>query len=210
MTPQNDPLATVSWVAAADNPFGVELLNCCEYSQSMLALSANPAVAESFVLLRNSDGAQHRGKTPERAVTLECTPQYPHMGAPKDGPLFKAETMEDKWDIYLYEGELYFARSWTGSLEYCAAIETTDAAAKLVAITARQEVLGEGDAYPIAVVDFLIRSHVYRQTVPHPLVKALGRDTRKLGLFSFVHYGRHGLYGTFADTTKLQGQPSTA
>ena len=52
-------------------------------------------------------------------------------------------------------------------------------------------------------MDFLIRSHLYGQSVPHPLPKPLGRDPRENALFSFSQYGRHGLYGTFADTKRL-------
>jgi len=53
-------------------------------------------------------------------------------------------------------------------------------------------------------VDYLIRSHLYRLPLPHPLPKSVGQDPRELALFSFSQYGRYGLYGTFADTTRLR------
>jgi hypothetical protein len=205
--PQDDPLATVHWVAAADNPFGVELLNCSAFSQTMRAVTQDSTVADSYAALRRSDGAQYRASMPDGPRTHECSLHYPHQGESRDGPIFKAQTMEEKWDIYLYDGYLYFTRSWTGALEYRAAIEISPAAARVVAVTARQELFEEDDRYPIAAVDFLIRSHLYGWAVPHPLPKSLGRDTRKLGLFSFSQYGSRALYGTFADTTQLQPPP---
>jgi hypothetical protein len=57
---------------------------------------------------------------------------YPFNGESKDGPLFVAQQMEDKWDIYLYESNLYFARSWTGDLVLRAAIVFKE---KVAAIT---------------------------------------------------------------------------
>ena len=40
-----------------------------------------------------------------------------------------AQRMEDRWDIYLYDGNLYFARSWTGELGHRARVEFQERAA---------------------------------------------------------------------------------
>lgn len=39
--------------------------------------------------------------------------------------------------------------------------------------------------------------------IPHPFPLSHGRDRADLALSSFAMYGRRGLYGTFADTTRL-------
>ena len=93
--------------------------------------------------------------------------------------------MDDKWDIYRYDGHLYFARSWTGELEYRATIVFATDGAKVIAVTARREMFESDSLYLIAVVDYLIRSHLYGLPMPHPLPKSLGRDPRQLALFSF-------------------------
>lgn len=210
--PASDPLSGVRWVSASDNPFGVDLLDCRSFSQSMVAVTQDPKVAESYATLRGSSGAQYRGRAPEDSTTCDCDLRYPHKGDTRDGPIFKAEDMEDKWDIYLYDGHLYFARSWTGELEYRANIVFRDNGATVIAVEARRGLVESDPSYPIAAVDYLIRSHLYRQPVPHPLPKSSGQDPRQLALFSFSQYGRHGLFGTFADTTRLrvpaQEQPS--
>jgi hypothetical protein len=199
-----DPLSLVQWVAAADNPFGVELLDCSSFARSMIATTGDPAIADLYARLRKSMGDQYRGCVPETSASCECDVRYPHKGATRDGPLFKAVAMEDKWDIYLYDGALYFARSWSGELEYVARITFCEDGAHVIAVSARKALVDSDPLYPIAAVDYLIRSHLYRMPVPHPLPKALGREPRQLALFSFSQYGRYGLYGTFADTTRLQ------
>ena len=202
-TPAGDPLSGVHWVSGTDNPFGVDLLDCRSFSQSMLAGTQDPKVAERYATLRGSSGEQYRGRTPEDSRTCDCDLHYPHNGETRDGPIFKAEAMEDKWDIYLYAGHLYFARSWTGELEFRAHIVFHHDRANVVAVETRRALVESDPAYPVAAVDYLIRSHLYRLPVPHPLPKSIGQDPRELALFSFSQYGRFGLFGTFADTTRL-------
>ena len=170
----------------------------------MLAVTQDSTVADSYARLRGSTGEEYRGRSPEDARTCECDLRYPHKGDTRDGPIFKAEVMEDKWDIYLYDSHLYFARSWTGKLEYRAMIDFHDDVAHVVGVEARKEVVENDPSYPIAAVDYLIRSHLYRLPAAHPLPKSIGRDPRQLALFSFSQYGRHGLFGVLGDTTRLQ------
>lgn len=202
--PASDPLSEVRWLSASESPFGVDLLDCRSFSQSMLAVTQDPKVAETYATLRGSSGEQYRGRAPEDSTTCNCDLRYPHKGDTCDGPIFKAEVMEDKWDIYLFDGHLYFARSWTGELEYRAHILFHDDGANVVGVEARKTLVEGDPAYPIAAVDYLIRSHLYRLPVPHPLPKSIGQDPRQLALFSFSQYGRKGLFGTFADTTRLR------
>jgi hypothetical protein len=194
----------VRWVSASENPFGVRILDCRSLSQSMLAVTQDPKVAESFGVLRASNGEQYRGRSPEDSETCVCDLRYSHKGNAQDGPVFKAKSMEDKWDIYLYDGHLYFARSWTGGLEYRATIEFDEDGATVNAVEARAALVQTDPFYPIAVVDYLIRSHLYRLPVPHPLPKSAVQDPWRLALFSFSQYGRYALFGTFADTTQLR------
>lgn len=201
----HDPFAAVHWVRASSNPWRVDVLDCTPVAQSMLSWTQDQQIAERFVTLRASNGEQYRGCLPENTATKTCDLNYPPIGDNGDGPLFKAATMEDKWDIYRHGSCLYFARSWTGELIYHAQLADDAIGIRLVAISARRQDVDEGSRYLIAVVDFLIRSHIYLLPMPHPLPQSLGRDARELALHSFTMYGRHGLYGTFADTVGLQG-----
>ena len=76
------------------------------------------------------------GKLFDALKSGKCTAQKP--GQSRDGPLFVARQMEDKWDIYLYDGHLYFARSWTGELVFRAVIEFAAPQAVLTTVEANR------------------------------------------------------------------------
>ena len=198
-----DPLAEVRWIEAKDNPFGVEILDCRPFARTMIATTKDPKVADAYAALRRSTGQEYRGAPPEQEAICPCDLRYGHSGATQDGPLFKSEVMEDKWDIYLYDNYLYFVRSWTGTLEYRARIDFDGQEARVRAVEARRDLVEGDPGYAVAAVDFLIRSHLYGHQVPHPLPESAGTDVRQLAVLSFSIYGRKGLYGTFADTTKI-------
>lgn len=103
-TSASDPLSGVHWVSGNESPFGVNVLDCRSFSQSMVAVTQDPKIAESYATLRGSSGEQYRGRAPEDSRACDCDLHYPHKGDTRNGPVFKAEAMEDKWDIYLYDG----------------------------------------------------------------------------------------------------------
>ena len=200
----SDPRSAVRWISAADNPFGVDILDCRVFSESMIAVTGDPAVAQSYMTLRGASGEDHRGHTPADSKTCECDLRYTRNESPPDGPIFKAQSMEDKWDIYFLGGYLYFARSWTGDLGYRAKVVFRDDCTNVTAIDAPTALFDPDPSYPIAAVDFLIRSHLYRLPVPHPLPKSLSQNPAELAVYSFGQFGRYARFGTFADTTQVR------
>lgn len=200
---RREPFDSVRWLSAQDSPFGVEVLDCRPVAQNATATTESREVAERFVQQRDSDGSGLIARSPEDCIRSACALEYPHEGETRDGPVFKAEEMEDKWDIYLYEGHLYFTRSWTGDLFLRARmVFEPDRARMLEVETARQSYTD--DAAAVRVIDFLIRSHLYGWIVPHPLPEGMGRDPGRLAMASFVAFGRRGWFGTFAETTAIQ------
>jgi hypothetical protein len=199
----SEPRSGVHWVSAGDSPFGVDVLDCRAFSQSMISTTQDQRIADSYLNLRASSGEQYRGCAPENAVACECDLRYPHMAELRDGPLFKAQAMEDKWDIYLYDGYLYFARSWTGLLAFRARVLPDDDGMNVVGVEAGAGVPDGDPFYCVAAVDFLIRSHLLGLPVAHPLPKDVGKDANELTMFSFSQFGRWARFGTFADTTRL-------
>lgn len=204
--PPQEPVTEIEvrWVPASENPWGVDVLDCTSVASSMVATTSSAEVARRFAALRGSFGDEHRGRRPEEAVTLACELSYPHRGETRDGPLHRAVEMEDKWDVFLFEGFLYFARSWTGELCHRAAITFHAEEARVTAVDTRRSLAARDPAFPIAEVDFLIRSHLYGLVLPHPLPSEAAHDPRELVLYSFSRYGRRGMFGAFADTTRLR------
>jgi hypothetical protein len=117
--------------------------------------------------------------------------------------LFVAQQMEDKWDIYLQDGDLYFTRSWTGELVFRAAIAFKNGEAMVSKVEANQAKIVEDTALAIRSVDFLVMTHLLRIEAPHPFRLDLPDDKRTLALYSFSEYGRWAFYGSFEDTTTV-------
>ena len=198
----SDPSSAVHWIPASKNPFGIEVLDCRSVTQTMVSSTGDRKIAETYARLRSCTGREYRGQEPKESRTVEIELAYPPVEKPEDGPVFKAEQMEDKWDIYLYDSLLYFCRSWTGVLAYRAQFNHLDDRSRFVRIDfASQRHEQTEDA--VGAVDFLIKSHLFGAVVPHPLSRSLPRDPYKLALFSFSQYGRRCMYGSFSDTAKV-------
>ena len=191
------------WIGANKTPFGVELLDCSEFCQKMISTARDQAVVEKYMALRSSDGSEYRGKFPQNPVTIGCDLTYPYQDEPQEGTLYKAQVMEDKWDIYLYGLCIYFVRSWTGNLVYMGRVVFEPGLARLHAVIASAEGSGS-DGYSVAAVDYLIKSHLYRLATPHPLPPNYPRDVTQITLFSFSQFGRFARFATFADVTRFR------
>ena len=78
-----------------------------------------------FASGRVSTGAQHKGEEPDDAMTFSREIVFPlsFVRPVREGAVYLAEVMEDKWDVFFYGSALYFARSWSGQLIYRAELE---------------------------------------------------------------------------------------
>ena len=95
-TPEGQ-LPVPRWLGAQENLFGIEILDCRPITLGTMSTTKDPEIARRFLELRGSSGQEFRGVQPKGARSIHCDLTYPHEGQPKDGPLFKAEQMEDKW-----------------------------------------------------------------------------------------------------------------
>jgi hypothetical protein len=192
--------AAVRRLLPADNSFGVEVWDCRGYTQSTAAVSADQRVAETFVTLRASTGNEYRDRTVERAQRLDCSLVYRGVDLVAEGALFKAAQMEDKWDIYIFRPYLYFARSWSGQLQYRATVQIV---AKGIGVTSIDAPSDQDPEFSQRVVDYLIKSHVFGSIAPHPLPAQLPPQPDAIAAFSFSMFGRQCHYASYSDTTRL-------
>ena len=116
------------------------------------------------------------------------------------------QEMEDKWDIYFHEDHLYFARSWTGNLIYRADCKVVGHYLIVSSILAMDEFTFKDDRYAVRAVDFLIKSHLLRMEVPHPLPAIGTDDVRQIVMFSFSEFGRWASFATFEETIEYEQQ----
>jgi hypothetical protein len=128
--PHPDPIGAVRWMDSGDpeNPFGVRIINCFSTAMGLLSLSESLEMTQSYGRLRSDDGRRHIGTFPNNPLIAECELRYAIAEPIKDGRVHTSLAMEDKWDGFLYEGRLYFARSWSGQLVHAADVPFTSSA----------------------------------------------------------------------------------
>ena len=197
----------IRWLEPNENPFGVRMLDCRSYALGRVSTTGSPQVAMTYGKLRGSFGEEYRGKLPNEPRSVVCSFNVPLDRPAEHGPLFKSREMEEKWDIYFYDGYLYFTRSWTGELIHRAAAQAHE---RNVQVTCIESHLNEEtDEYIAQEVDFLIKSHVVGFASVHPLPPSRSAASpEELAAFSYAKYGRRGLYGTFANTLTVKMSPS--
>lgn len=186
------------WLTAddADNPFGVAGFDCRIFTQSMLSTTSDPRIAESFLAERQRTAVEDAGRLPEDAVEAACALSYAYRGEVADGALCKAATMEEKWDIYLRDGRLYFCRSWTGQLVFAAAFAHRDEVISIDRIWT-----SDAPEFSIRQIDYLVRSHLFRNPAAHPLPGDLPREPQAIASYSFSQYGKRCGFGVYGDST---------
>jgi len=181
------------------NPFGIRVLDCRDVTWSMVAATADPKVAERFVLLRGSDGKELIGAPIPDPVRLPTSLRFPHNGASLEGVVFKADAMEIKWDIFIYDSVFLFARSWTGELCYraVAKVGPTEIHITEIECPAKDAEVAASHVY------FLIGTHAMGRVLPHRLPATTPHDPVTMATVSFALFGRLGCYATFENVTGI-------
>jgi hypothetical protein len=210
-SPPQDSDATferLAWLEPHENPFGVRVLDCRPITETFLSASQDAALIRFFGSPEARSGEQFRGQHPEEPIRVACGLVYPLASPLPDGPVFLAEAMEDKWNIYHFAGVLYLARSWTGHLQYTATLDPSPSELRVVEVDACPDNLLGDNAMAIRQMDFLIRSHMLRQVAPHPAPPLLSK--KDIALWSFSQYGRRGLYAAVESAGGLEAEPGAA
>ncbi len=205
-TPPAEDASVPHWVDANDNVFGIRVLDCRPLISRVTAWSANPDVANRFLELRRSDGREHVGRLPEDAIAVHCSLEYAFAGAHDEGALFRAGSMEEKWDMFLYGETLYAARSWTGTLVLAAQCHFLPEKVRVSSIAAGPATASSGPQYVERVLDFLIKNHMSGMIVPHPVRPEQRTESEEhLAVGSFSEFGSRGPFGTFEETRGILG-----
>ena len=193
-----DALPPVGWLRGDASPFPMDVFDCRAAALTHVSMTGDPVIAESFSRLRQSDGTEYIGTTPEDPAYFEIALQIPLHGEElRDGPLFKAEQMEDKWDIYRYGDIYYFVRSWTGTLIHLAHGHVREGVLHIDGIITASQMIDQRDRTFFArEVFFLLFNHVLGIEYPHPMPSYRAGDEDSIVQFSFAEFGRRGWYAT--------------
>lgn len=196
-----DPWDQVAWVEPDAHESGLRCLDCRAVAALPLDPSGLPEQAARFASLREDDGRALVHLRPEDSLSLPAALRLPVPSAEtRDGTLFAAKTLEDKWDVFLFEGWLYFRRSWSGQLIYRATLRTEGTTAVIETVQAPGEAASSDAAFCVREVDYLVKSHLYGLPAPHPLPAELQGSDREIAEFSVQRHGRRALWATYGDT----------
>lgn len=193
----------IGWLEMEVEGQKLKLFDCRAFSLSQMAMTPDREIAARFATSRNADGRELIGRHPESPTTYTSDHIFPRNESPPEGPLFKAIQMEDKWDIFHYEGVFYFARSWTGDLIVRVDIEPAEGGFKLARIECNSSVLPEGE-FALRFVECLLKSHCLDMISPHPLPADIeSKDEIALIGFSFSNFGRRAWFGCYESTVGI-------
>ena len=186
-----------------DNPFGIRVLDCRPLTWNLLSASGDLSVAKSYGQLRNANGRELIGSPIPDAVRFATSLQFPHNGQTLDGVVFKADAMEVKWDIYIYDSVFLFARSWTGELKFRAWATVGNTSIHITEIECSQE----DRQLAAAHVYFLLGTHAMKRVLPHRVPCEPSADPMTIATVSFALFGRFGCYAAFDDITTVAIAP---
>lgn len=205
-SPSHGPAEFRWYEVGPDNPFGIRVLDCRPLTWNLVSTSRSPSVAERYVALRASDGHELVDAPIEDSVHMRTSLELPHNGAPLEGVVSKSDSMEVKWDIYIYDSVFLFARSWSGQLVYRAKAEVGSDAIRIAEIECPRSEVTEAASH----VYFLLGTHAMGRVLPHRVPDGVGRDPKEVALWSFGQFGRMACYAAFEDITHLEIAHPTA
>jgi hypothetical protein len=199
LTPRD---AEPDWIEKDQNPFHLRICDCRPFTRTMVSTTSDPAIAARFASLRNQDGRHNHDASLPDAIWVPCHVQYSAPVNLRDGPVFRARAMEEKWDVDFYAGKLYFSRSWTGSLELVGLADKNSATLAISAVHAAAATR-EGRETMVRDVDFLVKTYIFDREVPHCLPSNLPATEKSIIVYSFSRFGRAASYATYEDTTRV-------
>ncbi len=185
----------VAWLAAADNPWPVDVIDLRPFADSMLSTSKDESAARNLTALGASDGRQFLEQEQPAGPLTELSLSYPTDGRLADGVLFAPRRMEHKWAIFHHRQTLMLVRSWTGQVAFAAQTATTDRALQI------REGRGMFDTQDSprlrqAVLDYLVRSHALREVLPAPLPPRFADDLAQAAMWCFSVFGNMARFAT--------------
>jgi hypothetical protein len=189
--PEAPPAAR--WRDAADNRFGVAVLDLTPITQTMLSATKDPAVAARAVSWGKSTGAELDDAALRAVAPISCALRYPAASVLPDGLLFTPSRMEEKWVIAFRRGAVLAARSWTGIVE--AVGETRRDGDELVvhALHLAETTALRSFGDPVQAFDWLLRSHALGQMLPLPAEDDALRMLEAVPLAVFAPFGSKAL-----------------
>jgi hypothetical protein len=186
----------VQWLAPADNPWPVPVLDVRPITLTMLATSTDPLMASNSVSYGNDDGSAFADQLPPADRTIPCELSYKIDRYFAEGVLFIPATMDHKWALYHYNEKLIVVRSWLRRVVVTASVRVVPGFVQVTRIDGAFLDPVEVPDLTVATLDFIIRSHALSQPWPAPLAEPPGKDLERAALWCFSMHGNRAEFAT--------------
>src|SRR5262245_43169550 len=121
---ENAPeIQDVSWIEAAENPWGVRVLDVRPITLGTLSMSSDQQCAVNAVSFGQEDGTSFIGEQPPVSRITKASLSFPIDRVLSDGVLFQPQEMEHKWAIFYHQGEVTCVRSWLRKVQAVGRLE---------------------------------------------------------------------------------------
>lgn len=186
----------LSWIAAAENPWGYDLLDLRPFSQTMISTSGNQQMAMNAISYGGESGTSFFGLRPKNTKTIAANISFKIDQALYPGVLFTPDTMENKWAVYFHGEFLIFIRSWLREVLVVAKTIQKDNQLIVESITG-EFTEDESPEFTKAILNFILISHSIGEIIPAPIPVELQNDTDLASKWAFSTYGNMGQLGIF-------------
>ncbi len=187
----------VRWLDAANNPWGVPVLDVRPVALNMISTTSDRRCAENAMSFRQDDGTTFIGIEPEGKRTIAAGVSFPIDRRLADGALFTPTEMEHKWAIYFHRGQMIFIRSWLRQVEVVAQTQARGDSIDVTTLRGTFVADDEDSSFTIRVLDFLLRTHALDLVYPAPLLPGMQADPRKAAMWCFSQFGNRAHFATW-------------
>lgn len=159
----------ISWIEAADTPWGVPVLDVRAVTENMISTSADPECAANALSFGQDDGSSFAAEDPASPRVIGALMRFRVEGPLPDGALFRPRAMEHKWAIFHRQQRILFVRSWTRKLHVIAELTAREGYVEITRIRGVFTDTEESPLFTTMALDFILRSHALGMVYPAPL-----------------------------------------
>lgn len=184
------------WIEAADNPWGVRVLDVRPVTLGMISMSADPQCASNAISFARDDGIGFIGEEPPVPRVADTSLRFPIDRMLADGALFLPREMEQKWALFYHRREVICVRSWLRKVQVVAHVEQRDGHVEITRIRGTFGDEDEESEFTARMLDFLLRSHALEMVYPAPLPTGLESDPQAAAMWCMSMFGNRALVAT--------------
>ncbi len=186
----------LNWIEAADNPWGVRVLDVRPVTLTVSSWSVDPHCASNAVSFGQDDGSSFIGEAPPSRRVTEASLRFPIDRILADGVLFVPSEMEHKWALFYHRGDIICVRSWQRKVQVVARVEQHHDHLEVTQVRGIFINEEEEPDFSIRVLDYLLRSHALNAVYPAPLPAGMESDPTAAAMWCMSMFGNRALVAT--------------